>query len=373
LNKYFSYYFIFAVLLFCETANTFSTHDIVFPSAPFDPSAPQATSTDANRDLQMLNINYSDGSVDNNQTDDCTTTAILCAPYVGPPNGIIGREKANHLFHPADDSYNLLIKAAYAYKDSQQYEEAYYGFRHYIESCAYLPQAYTAFLDVGSMNSNISQDKHRFEEFRGWLKKVLYYNLDTNYYCADVNQLFSTFSWFNDMRGHDIRGSLALAMYLIDSGKCGNLRQFLLSNITATWDHLYSVWADTVQNPGQAVFDSTLPTLDELGLGILRGKPAEVKHFNDMMLGPLVSGLYSTPNPFTTETKISFSCREAILIKFEVFDVLGKKVYDGGEHVYDKGENSITLSGNDLPHGILYGRFVSLDGSAKTIKLRKIE
>jgi hypothetical protein len=92
-----------------------------------------------------------------------------------------------------------------------------------------------------------------------------------------------------------------------------------------------------------------------------------------MMLGPLVSGLFSSPNPFTSETRISFICREAALIKFEVFDVLGKKVYDGGEHVYDKGENSITLSGNDLPHGILYGRFVSLDGSAKTIKLRKTE
>ncbi|HET9135460.1 MAG TPA: hypothetical protein VFO76_02390 [Candidatus Kapabacteria bacterium] len=282
-------------------------------------------------------------------------------------------EKNELLSDSNSETCNLLIKAVYVYKDSQQYEEAYYEFRHYIESCAYLPQAYTTFLDVGSMNSSSSQDKHRFEEYRDWLKKVLYYNLDTNYYCADVTELFSTFSWFNDARGHDIRGSLALAFYLIDSGKCVNLRQFLLNNIPATWEQLYSVWGDTVQNPGQAVFDSTLPTLDELGLGILRGKPAEVRHFNEMMLGALVSGLYSTPNPFTSETKISFSCREAVLMKFEVFDVLGEKVYQGDEHVYDKGENVIILPGKDLPYGILYGRFILPDGSANTIKLRKIE
>jgi hypothetical protein len=79
------------------------------------------------------------------------------------------------------------------------------------------------------------------------------------------------------------------------------------------------------------------------------------------------------PNPFTYETKISFNCREMALLKFEIYDILGKKVYVGSEQVFDKGENTITILGKDLPHGILYGRFVSLDGSAKTIKLRKTE
>jgi hypothetical protein len=82
---------------------------------------------------------------------------------------------------------------------------------------------------------------------------------------------------------------------------------------------------------------------------------------------------YSMPNPFTYETKISFNCREMALLKFEIYDILGKKVYVGSEQVFDKGENTITILGKDLPHGILYGRFVSLDGSAKTIKLRKTE
>jgi tetratricopeptide (TPR) repeat protein len=375
LNKYFSFYFILAVLLFCETANAFSAHDIVFPSAPFNPSAPQSASTDASRDPQMLNINYSDGSVDNNQTDDYTTTAILCDPYVGPPNEIIGREnsKITILSDSSLEHCQQLSKAAHAYEDSMQYQEAYDAYRHYIESCAYLSNSYTSFNAVTAMNSQRSNEKERYQEYREWLKKVLYFNLDTNYYCADVNQIFTTFQWFNDTRGHDYRGALTLLEYLIDSGKCRAIIPSLMKSDTATWNQVYTIWSDTVPNPDKAIFDSTLPTLDDLGLGILRGKPAEVKHFNDMMLGPLVSGLYSTPNPFTTETKISFNCREMALLKFEIYDILGKKVYVGSEQVFDKGENTITILGKDLPHGILYGRFVSLDGSAKTIKLRKTE
>ncbi|MEP7234854.1 MAG: hypothetical protein ABI778_06120, partial [Ignavibacteriota bacterium] len=75
-------------------------------------------------------------------------------------------------------------------------------------------------------------------------------------------------------------------------------------------------------------------------------------------------------NPFSSETKIAFATRETAAIRFEVFDILGKKVLDGGNKIYDEGENQIVLPGASLPRGELFGRFSASDGTVKTIKLQ---
>jgi hypothetical protein len=272
------------------------------------------------------------------------------------------------------DSCQVYLDSAIAYDDKLQYQTAYDAYRSYIESCANNAYSWTYFLNLGVANSSRNKLNVRFEEFRDWLKKVLYYNSDTNFYCADVRQIIGTFAWFNDQRGKDNRGALTVAYFLVKENRCPELTAYFDTvAIPETWHTLYLKWSDTVTDLDHAVFDSTLPTLEDLGLGILRGNPNKVKHFNDMMFGPLVSSIVSIPNPFTSGTKLSFVCREGCVLKFEILDILGKRVYDGGEHVFEKGENTITILGKDLPHGILYGRFVSLDGSAKTIKLRKIE
>jgi ligand-binding sensor domain-containing protein len=78
-------------------------------------------------------------------------------------------------------------------------------------------------------------------------------------------------------------------------------------------------------------------------------------------------------NPFTDETQLDFTCREAVAVRFEVFDVLGKRVYNGGEKVYSEGENHIVLAGESLPHDMLYARFSASDGSVRTVKIRRAE
>jgi hypothetical protein len=267
-----------------------------------------------------------------------------------------------------------LIDSAIGHEDKFECQESYDYFQEYFESCASMQNSWLYFLNIGAVNDCRNQNNNRFGEFREWLKKVLYYNRDTSYYCADVRQILSTFAWFDDTRQQDLRGRLAVAYFLVNENRCPNLTAYydtlLIPNV---WHGIYQKWLDTVADPDHAVFDSTLPTLEDLDLGILRSNPSDVKHFNDVVIGPLISGLNSVPNPFTSDTKISFNCREMALLKFEIYDILGKKVYEGGEHVYDKGENSITLSGNDLPHGILYVRFMLPDGSVNTIKLRKVE
>jgi len=337
---------------------------------------------DATPGANIQNITFSDISTESGHSGYYSTSPGCINELSGLSCQEGGGGGGDRIKKPIDLAENVadssscivLLDSAFSYSSKFQCQEGYELFKQYFESCAYLKSSYTYFLNVSSMNGCRSQDNTRYEEFRDWLKKVLYYNLDTDYYCADVREMLSTFAWFNDLRGHDRRGALAVLTFLVKENRCPSLTAYYDTLvIPSTWHALYLSWSDTVADPDHSVFDSTLPSLEDLGLAILRAKPSEVKHFNDAVMGPLVFNLYSTPNPFTSETRISFTCRESCALNFEVLDLLGKKVYDGGKHLFSKGSNTIIIPGKGIPNGLLYGRFVLPDGSASTIKLRKIE
>ncbi len=293
----------------------------------------------------------------------------------GIPNESIKEKNGTPLQSVVEDtSFDhcvTLIKKAESLNESQQYQAAYDAYKAYIESCAYLSNSWTTISDVGGMNTKRSGDFARYAEYREWLKKVLYYNLDTNYYCADVSQMFGTFLWFNDQRGDDERGAMAVLYFLVQTNRCPKATAYYDTvTIPGGWRDLYVKWSDSVRNPTLTPFVSTLPSLEDLGLGILRGKPADVKKFIDAARGEILTNIIALENPFSSETKIDFTCREAVAIRFEVFDLLGKKVYDGGNRVYDEGLDQIVLPGNGLPHGELFARFSASDGTVKTIKLQ---
>src|ERR1043165_1862720 len=123
------------------------------------------------------------------------------------------------------DTCQVYLDSAIGTEDKFQYQKSYDFFQHYFESCAYLKSSWTYFLDIGVANSSRNQNNSRFQEFRDWLKKVLYYNPDTNYYCADVRQIIGTFAWFNDQRGKDNRGALAVAYFLVKENRCPELTE----------------------------------------------------------------------------------------------------------------------------------------------------
>ncbi|MDP4220872.1 MAG: hypothetical protein Q8916_13925 [Bacteroidota bacterium] len=299
----------------------------------------------------------------------CSRSSVLNAHF--------HQGNANILVVPEDTSsqhcYDIIHEGD-ALRATNSYQAAYDKYRSFFDSCAYLSNSWEFFSEVGSMNASRSGDLHRFEEYREWLKKVLYYSFDTNYYCADAFQILSTFRWFNEQRGDDWRGMLAVDSFILRSGKCPGDRLYLDSLvIPGNWHGLYQAWQDTVQDPHLTPFDSTLPSLEDLDLGILRGQPSDVKKFIDSKLGLMITNVIALHNPFSSKTNIDFTCREAAAVRFEVFDVLGRKCYDVGNRVYDEGENVIVLPGTGLPHGELYGRFSASDGTVRTIKLHHLE
>ena len=244
-------------------------------------------------------------------------------------------------------------------------QQAYDTARVYMEHCAQQKESYQAFLDIDGYNTERSNDLHRFEEYREWLKKVLYLNTNEQYYCQDVNSILHTFTWFNDVRGRDHKGALAIEYFLVKTKRCGY--QYIDSvNIPATWNALYKAWQDTVKNPDLTPFDSTLPSIDDLGLGILRGQSGV--NYLPSSHSSIIGALFATENPFTNETSVRIKLNDAALLKLEIFDVLGKKLYSDSKF-FEQGDESWRIDGKDLPHETVYARVSTMGGEVKTVKL----
>jgi len=261
-----------------------------------------------------------------------------------------------------------LVNTAERYDFYHEDQQAYDTMRAFVENCAMLPYSYNDIFELDGFNATRSDDPHRFGEYREWLKKVLYLNPDTIYYCQVVHSILTTFTWFNDSRGYDLKGALAVDSFIVKSGKCPDATLFLdTGSIPAGWKELYSRWLDTAQNPSLTPFDSTLPTLEDLDLGILRGPPSDVH----ILLNPHSSTILSvsvSDNPFKDETKLQIKMNDAALLHLEIYDVLGKRYFTDAKF-FESGNGNWAISGKDLPQGILYFRISTLSGEVQTVKL----
>jgi hypothetical protein len=178
-------------------------------------------------------------------------------------------------------------------KNQQKYQASYDTLKTFMEHCASESIAPSVFVtQTGNVVSLAEFDKSYWVDYREWLKKVLYYSSDSNYYCLDADAIIGTFQYFPG-RGYDINGSLAVAKYLFESGKCSLYWDRYAKAWGPTREDQFKHWQDTVSNPESTPFDSTLPTLEDLGLGILRGPQGSVGRDERMKLEWL-----AVPNPF---------------------------------------------------------------------------
>lgn len=299
-----------------------------------------------------------------------TFTDIYCSSGTGE---IAKKGDLNPLFFPITDTNicNALSNKFQSLGGGGQYQQAYDTARSYIEHCAGLSYSYSAFEFIGDYNSQRDTSRFRFDEYREWLKNVLYLNTDSSYYCADVFQILETFGWFNDVRGKDIKGALAVDSFLVKSGKCPASSKYIDSiNIPAGWREIYNEWLDTLQNPSLTPFDSTLPTLEDLDLGILRGQNGA--HLLPISNSSIIGSLIASENPFTNETSLRIELNDAALLKLEIYDVLGKRLYSDSKF-FEAGNENWSIEGKDLPHVQMYARVSTLSGEVKTIKLQHIK
>ena len=243
---------------------------------------------------------------------------------------------------------------------------------HYIEKCYADPFSCQAFGYIsGDIGSNGSPDDSRFLTYRNWLFKVLYLSPDTSYYCEDAAALNTTFGYYSGPRGGDLAGEIAMEKYLAESGKCPFLQASFEKDIKHLMADWYAHWLDTAKDTAKALFDTTLPTLQEIGFGLLLGPQYAVEH-HGVMPSSVLGTIESSPNPFTSDAEIRYTLNVPATLTVEVFDLLGKKVTTLVPSVMTtNGDYVLKLSGASLASGTYYVRFTVPEGEVRTLKLTK--
>src|SRR5688572_12830460 len=152
-----------------------------------------------------------------------TISAIVVIVSLTWPNMLLGQSQSSNPGSPGlsfGDTYCMDLRAlGQAYKNTGKYKESFDTLKKFIEVCPTFEGSFRTFSSIdGALGSWKTGSPNRFAEHRPWLLQVLYLNtIDTNYYCADIHSLIST---FREESRRDYNGMLGMIKYVIEAGKC---------------------------------------------------------------------------------------------------------------------------------------------------------
>ncbi|SRR5579883_213175 len=264
------------------------------------------------------------------------------------------------------DTFNVtecesLLNLAEGYSNDGAYQAAYDTVRSYLMHCYYIPASVGYFTWTDGANDSRSNDLNRFDEYREWLKSVLYLRTDSVWYCRDVQSIIFTCAHFKE-HGDTMWGNAAIAIenYILAHDKCDSTRFLNDRNGALQWDSEYTPR------------DTVIPSLDSLGLGILRGPEEAVYTSSQNHVDEYLSDIHITENPFTNATEVKFTLADYGLVVFQLFDVLGHEVTTNGiGQVLSPGEHSFDIDGSKLASGVYFARLSYHNGDVKTVMIRK--
>ncbi|HET9137614.1 MAG TPA: hypothetical protein VFO76_13355, partial [Candidatus Kapabacteria bacterium] len=325
----------------------------------------------------IVGINYANGSFQNGSSYALGT--------VGCTDGL-EEHNDNQIIRPKDaafDEGNISVAdCAHLYNVGKDYSgsskpinlrKGYDTLRSFIESCAAIPNSadgkpsWGAFISLDKCVNEMDTANIRWLEYREWLKKVLYLSDDSMYYCSDVNSLFTTFNYLVPSKGWDYNSIIAVIDYLLTSNRCPDQTAYFLEGRQYDRDRQVQFWRDTVKDSIATPLDTSAISIDSIGLSILKGPQfGAVK--NHPFQSIALSELRASKNPFTDETTLETTISDAMMLRLEVFDVLGKQVYSENEF-FSSGDVRWKLDGKLLPKGSLYARVSTIGGNVRTVKL----
>ncbi len=240
----------------------------------------------------------------------------------------------------------------------EQYKMRYDSLRRYVESCAVSDNDWSshAFLYLdNAVQQYDPDDTTRYDRYREWMISVLYLNT-TNpyYYCNCLGSIAGTYQYG---KYYSTNAGLAVFKYLRTIKPCDD--KGLEEEITK--DSLALL---------KRRLDTTIPSLEDLGLGFLLTHNSVSP--STALPTIFLASFTSSPNPFKTETTLSFELNRMAYVTVEVFDPLGRKVW-GDDHGYslDKGIHTVHLDGSKFSSGAYYARISTGFGEVKTLKLVK--
>ncbi len=289
------------------------------------------------------------------------------------------------------------------YDDLQdgQMEQSYDTLRLFMEQCPfYVGNKYNSgviswqgFAEVNAAFSGWTQGGiGRYPDFMSWLKKVLYYNPDTNWYCNDVNDMLSA--------APDNQTLEVICQYILQSGKCPVLASYFQETLNAAIQNRHTIWLDSLKYAFEVHEDSLGQSgvylwPDSIGEDTLAhpftdtAVPTLFQDSLEILLGPQYASSVGASSPITSqallsaqlienpvnnnEIDISYQMGREALVTMELRDVLGRTVpiANAKYQLEQPGDHNATIPAPNLPAGTYYLRITTDVGDAITLKVVK--
>jgi len=285
-----------------------------------------------------------------------------------------------------------LLTYGTGYLDEGKWKESYDTLRLFMEGCPFYHGGHwNAGIDSRDVfkyiNSAISQwsagGDGRWAEYLEWLKSVLYLNPDNEWYCNDVNSMMTALQT-------NEAAQMAVAKYMLESGKCYPEIFEQYYNSASHWRHelwldsikFYygekgfisheledSVNADTLRNP----YDSTIPSLHQVGLEILLGPQNAVAGRTGTTNSLALLDADLLDNPVSSDIGLSFEMGRTALVTMQLQDILGHSIpIENAKYQLEQpGIHQAHISAANLSPGTYYLRITTDTGETRTLKVVK--
>ena len=266
---------------------------------------------------------------------------------------------------------NPLDTCAYAgaigqsYVADQKWKPAFDTMHWYLSHC-YSRAGYDAAWQLfgsaeGSLTLRMSKDS--LQLLKTWLLSERNLNPADGWYCDCI-------AAFQGVYQSDDRASLAIFKFMIDNPRCAGNPEWGMAYENIRRGQI-SVWADTAKNNDMKYFDSSLPSMHELGLDSLLMDAAVGTHYEAS--GPSIIGnVRITANPFVEQTSLSISVNREAYVQIEVFDLLGRKLEGVGySGVFEQSVRQIPINLTSVASGSYYVRISTANNETRTMKIAK--
>jgi hypothetical protein len=251
----------------------------------------------------------------------------------------------------------LLYNKGFSYHANAMWQETYDTLKHYVETCPDHANSHSAFVEMTSaVQYNSALDSNRYLMFREWLMSVVMYPSENpRYFCSAVWAIASTYETTNKV--------LAILQYMIEETECDN--ESVRDYYTQSRKTQYEQWLQTDTSLNK--LDTTLPSLEELGLELLR-QHSDVK--SEFVGIATVRSMTAAPNPSSGLVTLSIDLSMSSRISVEVYDVLGKVVATlASDSFSESGPHELTADLRNLSSGQYFVRLSTSRGEIRTLNL----
>jgi hypothetical protein len=269
-----------------------------------------------------------------------------------------------------DSCQNAFNAAAYWNQNTTNPGGAYDTMKWYITHCYQTANADDTWGTFGDSFDSVGQTAPGREAAFNFILYGLGLRSDDEWFCQGVPLLAIGYDSGPFGQTPDYRADRAIYKYLMNNPRCA----YNYTNDSGEYGILlttqWQIWTDT-SAPG-STFDSSLPTLQDLGLDTLLAINAKAGVTFALPTPAIINSASITENPFENSTSVALSVGREAYVTIGVYNVLGVQVAGVGyAGVFEQGSRTIPLDMTNAPPGAYYVRISTAGSEVQTLKLTK--